>query len=157
MAGFHETRTRVQKKWRKLESWKSEIYALHKGVNGFILQCLYLLRDLGEVICGRNCVCVSSGYEPLEDRWKTYFYLKAQIKFCPNFLQFPSDLDGVWYRRFSCIAVGNLTYYSTIFGPLVSFAILRPFFIICIIFFFRFSHIQFSLYENLRVTSILLC
>jgi len=29
---------------------------------------LYLSRDLGEVICGRNCVCVSSGYEPLEDR-----------------------------------------------------------------------------------------
>jgi hypothetical protein len=74
---------------------------------------------------------------------RTYFYLKAQIKFCPNFLQFPSDLDEVPYSRFSCNAVKHLTYYSTIFSPSVSFAILRPFYILFTIFSFGFPTYNF--------------
>ena len=94
-------------------------------------------------MCVCVCVCVSSAYEPLEDRRKAYFYLKSQIKFCPNFLQFPSDLDEVSYRRFSRNAVEHLTCYSTIFSPSVSFAILRPSFFLCIFFFFGFPTCNF--------------
>jgi len=58
-------------------------------------------------------------------------------------MQFPSYLDEVSYRRFSCKSVENLTYYSTIFSPSVSFEILRPFFILCIIFFIGFPTYNF--------------
>jgi len=35
------------KKWRKLGSWKSEIYTLHKGVNGFIIEIFVFVESFG--------------------------------------------------------------------------------------------------------------